>query len=87
MNDLSSNVVAFRPAPLPALGYRVDVHDFGNQWHVLLFQNRAIASQANFASKADAERYARGLAQDHRCIVIHHKHDGSVPEPASGDPA
>jgi hypothetical protein len=72
----NDKIVAFRPAALPAVGFRVDIHDFGNLWLVLLFQHRAIASQTIFTEKAEAESYARDLAADHGCISIHHNHSG-----------
>lgn len=72
------NIIPFRPAALPAVGFRVDMHDFADSWHVLLFQNRVVASQRGFTVKREADEYARALADDHRCAVIHHNHDGLI---------
>jgi hypothetical protein len=69
---MTDTVVPFRPAALPALGYRVDVHQHGAVTLVILFQNRLIAYQRTFGSSEDAEAFARDLAADHRCAVIHH---------------
>lgn len=71
-------VVPFRPAALPAIGYRVDVHEFGYITMVVLFQHRLIASQRTFDQPADATAYARQLAGEHGCPVIHHNHRGAV---------
>lgn len=70
----SAAIIPFRPAALPAIGYRVDVHLFDGQALVILFQHRTIASQKGFEATADANAYARELADDHGCSVIHHDH-------------
>ena len=70
----SAQIIAFRPPALPLIGYRVDLHEFENQAIVILFQNRAIANQTPFREQADANAYARELAENHGCSVIHHNH-------------
>jgi hypothetical protein len=69
-----ATIIPFRPTALPAIGYRVDVHTFDHLVIVMLFQNRTIASQTPFSAVPDAEAYARELADEHRCAVIHHNH-------------
>lgn len=70
----SAAIIPFRPPALPALGFRVDVQEFDHQAIVILFQNRTIASQTPFRDRAAANQYARELACDHRCSVVHHRH-------------
>lgn len=53
-------------------GRRVDLHDFVRVWLVVLWEGRALAIQREFADKGQAEIYARDLAREFDCSLIHH---------------
>lgn len=68
-------IIPFRPAALRAKGHRVDLHDFVRIWLVVLWEGRALAIQREFAERDDAETYARNLAREFDCSLIHHRSD------------